>query len=173
MVTIVREPLARSASDFFQSGDRWGRLGEPAATTAAFLRFAADQGVPRTTSWLDRELLPSIGIDVYQHPFDPMVGHTTIESPSARLLVLRHESLDVAPEALGRFLDLPGPVALPRENVGSHKKYSDLYAQVLRDVRFDAATLDLAYDSRFARHFYSEDERAELRRRWGGPDGSP
>jgi hypothetical protein len=173
MVTIVREPLARAASDFFQSGDRWGRFGEPEATTAAFVRFAADQGVPRTTSWFDRELLLAIGIDVYEHPFDPAVGHTTIESPTARLLVLRHESLDVAPAALGQFLGLPGPVPLPRENVGARKPYSDLYARVLDEVRFDVRTLDLAYESRFAQHFYSDAERAALRSRWGGPAGSP
>ncbi len=30
----------------------------------------------------DRELLPSLGIDVYDHPFDPALGCTTIETPS-------------------------------------------------------------------------------------------
>lgn len=173
VVTIVREPLARSASDFFQSGERWGRLGDLASTTAGFVRFAAEQGVPRTTSWFDRELLPTLGIDVYEHPFDPALGCATIETPSVRLLVLRHESLGAAPAALGRFLGQGAEVALPRENVGARKEYSDLYAQVVRDVRFDATTLDLAYESRFATHFYSEQERAELRRRWGGdPPGS-
>lgn len=173
VVTIAREPIARAASDFFQSGERWGRLGDPESTMAGFVRFAAEQGVPRTTSWFDRELLPSLGIDVYQHPFDPALGCTTIETPAVRLLVLRHESLDVAPAALGRFLGQAQDVPLPRENEGARKEYSDLYAQVLRDVRVDPATLDLAYESAFARHFYSQAERDDLRRRWGGPNGPP
>jgi len=166
-VTIVREPLARSASDFFQSGERWGRLGDVDATTAAFERFAAHQGVPPTTSWFDRELLPSLGIDVYDHPFDPDVGVGTIDGPTSRLLVLRHESLDAAPAALARFVGHPGEIALPRENVGARKAYSELYDRVLRQVRFDERTLDLAYESQFARHFYSDAERAAFRERWG------
>jgi Putative capsular polysaccharide synthesis protein len=172
VVTIVREPLARSASDFFQSGQRWGRLGDADQTTAAFQRFAAEQGVPRTTDWFDRELLPSLGVDVYDHPFDPDVGVGVIEAPAVRLLILRHESLAAAPGALAAFLGRTEDVRLPRENVGARKDYSELYEQVLRDVRFDVATLDLAYESRFARHFYTDAERAELRQRWGHGTGS-
>jgi hypothetical protein len=90
------------------------------------------------------------------------------------MLLLRQESLDVAPEALGRFLGMPAPLDIPRENLGSAKEYSDLYASTVRDVRFPPSTLDLAYGSRFARHFYSPAELEELRLRWGSPrEGSP
>ena len=71
VVTIVREPAMRAISDFFQSGQRLGRLGDDASTTARFVRFAAADGIPRTVDWFDRELGPTLGIDVYDHPFDP------------------------------------------------------------------------------------------------------
>lgn len=168
VITIVREPVMRAASDFFQSGRRLGRLADEIATTARFERFAATQGVPRTLDWFDRELAPSLGIDVYDHAFDPSIGYGLIESPSVRMLLLRQESLDVAPAAIGQFLGLSHDVALDRENVGAGKEYSDLYASVLRRARLPESTLDLAYDSRFARHFYSDAEREEFRRRWSG-----
>ena len=53
-----------------------------------------------------------------------------------------------------------------RENVGSDKEYSDLYAAVVRDARVPEAALDTAYGSRFARHFYSQEEIAGFRRSW-------
>ena len=166
VITIVREPVIRSASEFFQSGRRLGRLGDEATTASSFAKFATAQGIPRTLDWFDRELEPSLGIDVYAHPFDPAAGYGIIETPTVRLLLLRQESLDVAPEALGTFLGLPHALALDRENEGARKEYSDLYAAVLRDVRFPERTLDRTYDSRFARHFYSADELDGFRRRW-------
>lgn len=169
VVTIVREPIMRAASDFFQSGGRLGRLGDAKTTTGLFTRFATAQGIPRTLDWFERELEPSLGIDVYSHPFDPAAGHAIIETPSVRLLLLRQESLDAAPRALGRFLGLSHDLALERENEGSSKEYSELYASVLREVRFPERTLDLAYDSRFARHFYSPEEIEGFRHRWGQP----
>ncbi len=169
VVTIVREPIGRSASDFFQSGARLGRLGDAPTTIAAFVRFATAQGIPRTIAWFDRELRVSLGIDVYEYPFDPAIGYATIETPSVRLLILRQESLDVAPRALGHFLGLPEPLALTRENDAARKPYSDLYDTVLQEARLAASSLDLAYTSRFAQHFYSPAELDGFRARWGAP----
>jgi hypothetical protein len=170
VITIVREPIGRAASDFFQSGRRLGRLGDVAATTARFERFASEDGIPRTIGWFEREMAPSLGIDVYAHPFDSALGYGLIETPAVRLLLLRQESLDAAPGALGRFLGLPHDVVLDRENVGAGKEYSDLYAAVLRDTRFPPATLDLAYRSRFAQHFYGAAELEAFRSRWETAD---
>ncbi|MEQ1787317.1 MAG: putative capsular polysaccharide synthesis family protein, partial [Acidimicrobiales bacterium] len=167
VVTIVREPIVRAASDFFQSGERLGRLGDVASTTESFERFAEREGIPRTTDWFERELLPTLGIDVYEHPFDVDRGYAVMETPAVRLLVLRQEGLDVAPRALTAFLGLADDLAIDAENVGAAKEYSDLYAAVLRDARFSEAALDLAYGSRYAAHFYSPAERLDLRRRWG------
>ena len=168
VVTIVREPVARAMSEFFQAGRRLGRLHDAATTQALFERFAHDQGVPRTLDWFDAELQPSLGIDVFDHPFDPAVGYATIETPAVRLLVLRQESLGVAPRALAQLLDLPNEVPIVERNVGADKPYAELYEAVGRTTRLAAATLDLAYDSRFARHFYSPAEIEHLRERWGG-----
>lgn len=167
VVTIVRDPVMRSASDFFQSGNRMGRLSDEATTTVAFEQFAEREGIPRTVGWFDRELLPSLGVDVYEHPFDLERGYSVIESPSVRMLVLRQEHLDVAPRALGQFLGLTTDVEIATENVGATKDYSDLYASVLRAARLSEVTLDFAYGSRYMTHFYSRAEIERLRRRWG------
>jgi hypothetical protein len=166
MITVVREPIARAASDFFQSGARRGRLDDPATATARFEEFAVRESIPRTASWFDDEFRASLGVDVLAHAFDPSVGHATIEAPTVRLLVLRQEDLYQAGDALAEFLGLPAAVPIGAVNVGAAKWYSDLYANVLRDARFDDAALELAYGSDYARHFYSEGERARFAERW-------
>lgn len=168
VITMVRDPIQRSVSDFFQSGRRLGRLDDPATAIPRLRRFVERDGVPRTLGWFDEELRPVLDVDVFEHPFDPVVGHLVVETPVVRLLVLRQESLATAPDALGRFLGVPHPVAIPAENAAIAKPYAEQYTAVLNGLQLDAATLELAYDSRFAEHFYSPEERAAFRRRWGG-----
>ena len=85
-----------------------------------------------------------------------------------RALVMRRESLDRAPRALARLIGRDEPVPLPRTNVAEDKDYAELYRGFLDAIRVAPEVLDRAYSSRFARHFYSEEERAGFRRRWEG-----
>lgn len=166
VVTMVRDPIQRSVSDFFQSGGRLGRLDRP-TTVERLHRFVEREGVPRTLDWFDQELGPTLGIDVLEHPFDPAVGHAVVETPSVRLLVLRQESLDSAPGALGRFLGLGHDVDIVADNMGAAKPYAAAYTEATDQLRFDDQVLDLAYESTWAKHFYSPAERQALRARWG------
>ncbi|MGQ0832491.1 MAG: putative capsular polysaccharide synthesis family protein [Microthrixaceae bacterium] len=170
VITLVREPVMRTASDFFQSGRRTGLLRDDKDLPERLVRFAATQGIPRSVSWFDAEFALSLGVDVYAHPFDPAVGYGVIEAPTARVLILRQESLDVAPRAIAEFLGLSAALAIDRENEASTKEYRVAYEAVLREARFPAAVLDAAYESRFARHFYSADELARFRQRWAAAD---
>jgi hypothetical protein len=166
IVTIVRDPIARAISNFFQGGQRFGRLHDPSTLVEKLTMFVRNNGVPRSVNWFDDEFKPSVGVDVYAHPFDGENGYGIIDFPHARVLLLRQESLDLAPVALSLFLDLPERVNVAKENVGSDKEYKDEYARVLREVKFSQKTLDMAYGSCMARHFYLPDEIAEFRRRW-------
>jgi hypothetical protein len=143
-----------------------GRLDEPATALARLDEFVNRIGIPRTLDWFDRELGPTLGIDVFDHPFDPATGHAVIETPSVRLLILRQESLAHAALALSDFLELDREVEIESANVGSTKDYAEQYATVLDEARFDALTLDRAYQSRYASHFYAAEELAALRQRW-------
>lgn len=172
VITLVRDPIQRSVSDFFHSGSRMGRL-DTEATAGRLARFVEREGIPRTLDWFERELEPVLGIDVLSHPFDPAIGHATVETPAARLLVLRQESLDVAPAALGRFLGLDHDVVLDAYNVGAAKPYAAAYADATEQLRFDDHVLDLAYESTWAKHFYSPAERQALRARWGRSASEP
>jgi hypothetical protein len=173
VVTAVREPVARSASEFFQSAARLGRLSDPATTMSLFEDFATRQGVPHTLRWFDTEFKPSLGVDVYEYPFDPARGYSVIDTPAVRVLVLRQESFDVAAAALREFLGLARDPELVEENVGSAKEYSELYSNIVRDVHVPTPTLDLAYSSRFCSHFYSSAELERFRRSWERSDATP
>jgi Putative capsular polysaccharide synthesis protein len=166
VVTMVREPIARAVSDFFQTGERLGRL-DAAHDPAAFGSFLGANIEP-ALRWFEREFEPTIGVDVYAYPFDAEAGVATIGAPQARVLVLRQESLDVAPHALGEFLGLDHDIPVAAANVGAAKTYGDEYERVVRNLRVPSDVLDTAYESKLVRHFYSPAEIERFRARWEG-----
>lgn len=175
VVTLVREPVSRNISAFFQNIRVFGhdpeRLGPErvAELTEQFIERYAHH-VP--LRWFDDELREMLGIDVYARPFPRSRGHTTLESPRARVLILKSELPDPAKaEALATFLGLASPPPIRRANVGAEKGYREVYAAFLDAIRLPADYLDRMYHSRYARHFYDEQELRAFRQRWVRPAG--
>jgi hypothetical protein len=166
MVVTVREPIGQAIAAFFQTASRRGGL-VGASVDSLLAEF--DHGFTGMVHrWPDIQLRNVLDLDLHEHPFDPAVGTTLIERPDIRALVMRRESLDRAPEALARLIGRAQPVPLPRANVAEDKEYAGLYRGFLDAIRVAPEVLDRAYSSRFARHFYSEDELAGFRARWEG-----
>jgi len=118
--------------------------------------------------WFDREFAPALGIDVFEHPFDTDRGHAVIETPSARVLLMRQENLAAAPTVLGEFLGLGQAVAVPIRNEATTKAYAASYRDFRDHVRLPVTVRDEAYESRYARHFYADSDLVRLHERWGG-----
>jgi len=117
-------------------------------------------------TWFDRELKSVFGVDVYAIPFDPAKGYEIYESEKARVLLVRLEDLrSRAPVAFGDFLGL-GDFRLADTNVAEAKGYADVYRRFVASVRLPHDYIERMYDSRYARHFYSEDELDAFRLRW-------
>jgi Putative capsular polysaccharide synthesis protein len=166
VITTVREPVAQAVSAFFHGGGRRGVLdGVDAAALTE--RMLAEDWLSRPARWFERELGPALGIDVFSSPFDHAAGSTVIEAPNLRLLMMRQEDLDRAPEALRDFLALPRAVPLAHRNVGERKDYADLYRAFMREVCFPSDVLARTYATTYSRHFYTEEELARFRAQWG------
>ena len=108
---------------------------------------------------------------MFEHPFDTERGQAVIETPSARVLLIRQESLGGAPAAIGEFLGLEHDVAVPVRNEATTKAYGASYRDFLRAVRIPVRVRDEAYRSRYARHFYADGELVRLHERWGRGSG--
>jgi hypothetical protein len=170
VITTVREPIAQAVSAFFHGSVRRGlpaAASTPPLTAELLLGELLDEHWERAPiRWFDREFAPALGIDVFAHPFDPTAGHGVIETPTARVLLLRQENLDTAPAALAGFLGLGAPVPVAGRNQATAKEYAARYREFLRDVRVPDPVLGEVYDSGYARHFYADSEVTGFRRRW-------
>jgi hypothetical protein len=184
IITLVRDPIARNVSAFFQILDDQLRYGYRDKVAARGLPAVVDEllqiywtdfpdhDVPLT--WFDTELKDVFGIDVFASPFPKDEGYSFYENDRARVLVLKLERLrSCGPRALQEFLGA-GEVRVPQRNVGRQKYYSDAYDRFLQRFAAPESYLDDMYGSRYARHFYTPEEIAAFRRRWGGIEaGAP
>lgn len=170
IVTLVREPVARNVSAFFQTLDQ-DRTAAREDVDALAHAFADFEGHDEPLRWFDCELEPVFGVDVFARPFPQSRGYDVFRNERARVLVVRLEDLKrVAGEAFGEFLGLDG-FAIRETNVASDKDYSRAYSAFVSSVRLPAAYLDEMYGSRYTRHFYSKEEIEAFRSRWQEGDG--
>jgi len=179
VITLIRDPLARLFSGFFQTFpeiypdfDLDARLEttEPAALAEELVPlFDAWKGSFITPEeWLDTELKAVFGVDVFASEFPKETGYRVYEEGRAPVLLIQLERLDAcAREALGAFLGLDA-FTLVRANESANKKYGPVYDAFRSRYGTTSDRLDAVYDTRFARHFYTEAELAAFRRRWGG-----
>ena len=166
VITSVREPIGQAVSAFFHGrGLRGTHTAESIEALTAEL--VDDNWIRQPLRWFDREFAPALGIDVFEHGFDPERAFGVIETPAVRVMLVRQESLAAVPDALGAFLGLGRAVPLPKRNEAAGKGYASAYDDFLAAVRLPVAVRDLAYQSRYARHFYADSELVRLHERWG------
>ena len=165
MITLVRDPVQRNVSAFFQNltevipdvYERHAR-GEMsvAEVTSAFLE-RYDHNAP--LDWFETQLQPVFGIDVLASCCStPVAACAIYEAEHARLLLIRVEDLSTCgPTAIADFLGLD-KFELVTANIGREKRYHGLYAEFEAEVHLPQSYLTRMYDGRVARHFYTDAE---------------
>ncbi|ACV06880.1 hypothetical protein I6I18_07120 [Kytococcus sedentarius] len=172
MLSVVRDPMAKNLSDFFQNTERYTSDHRP-LTDFSLSRaeelaevFVSDFDHEVTVGWVDREVNDFMGVDVYAGEFDREQGYQVAGEGNRRVAIARHDMLDRAFPGMTRDL-LGQPIAMGgRVNDSSNKGYGALYARVRELVTLPEQRLREIYDSPFARHFFTEEEREAAVEQW-------
>ena len=173
VVTVVRDPVARNISAFFQVADAYGLEGVSDATADAvdvarlartfFDEFDEHAG---PLHWYAEEFAATTGVDVFAHPPPTTDGWTVIRTPDCDVALLRTEDLDrTGPAALSAFLGTPVR-RLADANRSTHKEYGEAYRRLVATIRFPAEYLRAAYTSQLATHMYTPDELDAFTTAW-------
>lgn len=169
-ISLVRDPIARNISAYFQNLGRFidSLEGGGNAEAEALLDDFMDR-YPHTfpIQWYDREYRRFLDIDIHDGRFHPDKGYQL--SHHQRIVIFRVDTPDeVKSNVLTRVLGFP--VRVLRANEATTKAYSDDYDTVRRLARFDAPLLDKIYGSPFAQHFWTAEEIEAMRARWLKPN---
>jgi len=169
VITLVREPISRNMSAFFQNfqvfmGTEW--LDSRATSEDLLSSFIAEYSHSVPLTWFDVEMRQTVGIDVYEHPFPKEIGYHTIRQDCFELLILKLELDDVIKEeAIAKFLDVD-EFHLVQANVGRQKDYAKGYREFLQTATLPQSYVEILCESRYMNHFYSEAEIEAVRLRW-------
>ena len=175
VISLVRDPVARNVGTFFHNLDEFipdwrtrhaeGRLSLEDLQNK-FLEIKSIHSSPDW--WFDAQLNPVFGIDVFASPFPAASGYKIYwNKPHTPLLVIRLEDLDrCAGEAMSEFLNLDNFEVI-RANVGEEKEYANLY-KAFKELPLPAEYVEKMLSTRYARHFYTDEELQRFSNRWTG-----
>lgn len=176
VISLVRDPITRNISGFFEAFDRYfpkvaneynsnnikmeDRIDE---LTNLFLENY-NHTVPIV--WFDLNLKPVFGIDVYEQEFPTSIGYKIYHGVHADLLLFRLENLNsCAHQAFTEFLGLD-QFDLLSTNIAKNKPYYTAYQKFLNTIKLPDSYIDQMYTSKFAKHFYTEEEIVAFKSRW-------
>lgn len=175
VITAVREPVAQKISSIFQNiheqqphliaeDGSWREHETEQFVRSKIESYNVDQ--EWNCNWFDKDFLPALGVDVYQHPFDQESGVATVSKGNCRILILRLESSENWVGEITRFLDFDSDLKLVKLNDSSDKDYKSTYRNIINRLKFSEELLDTIYGTRFCQHFYSLESIEAFKQRW-------
>lgn len=174
LISLAREPIARNVSDFFETYEWYfGTSITERNETVPELQetFLSEHRHSVPLVWFDERLRPVTGIDVYASTFPPR-GYQEYHRENIHLLVMRTDLENkTKSEVVKKFLPdrAEGVPSVERKNSANDKPYQELYGEFKAQFIPPKWYLEYMYNSRYARHFFTEDELTFFRKRWSGP----
>lgn len=169
VITLVREPIGRNISAYFQNLDFWWKRPDAHRSipmTELVDRFLRDFPHQEPLTWFDNEFLPATGVDVYSQPFPQQQGFQQIHANPLDILVLRHDLDDrIKASCLGMMLAIDD-FRLLRENTADGKRYREKYKEFQKSVCLPSIYIDEMLGSKYAQHFFPHEEIEQVRKRW-------
>lgn len=169
IISLIREPVGRNISAYFQNLDLFEK--RPNAHTDSEItelinNFLANYSHDVPLTWFDAELKCTTGIDVFEEDFPKESGYKFYHEKHYQLLILRHDLDDrFKARLLKDFLKLD-ELEIIRANIGTAKNYADTYNTFLNNIKLPEQYVERMLTSKYARHFFDEDELANIRRKW-------
>ena len=168
IISLVREPIDRNISAFFQNFERY------TGTAYAEAKFSIEELLDifllnfnhnDTFSWFDDNILKNFGLDVFGTPF-PEEGFCSYYGDNFNLLILKVEIEDeLKEEIISKFLKLE-KFKLSRYNVGKVKDYAQTYKKFKDEIILPLYYIDLMCESKYIKHFYNSKEIEIVREKW-------
>jgi hypothetical protein len=173
IISLVREPVAMKVSALFHLLDQhipdWQQRHQdgnlPMTEIEALFYNKQEFGFKGLEQWYDRQIKALWNIDIFSMDFPREKGYEIYKSEQITLLIIRLEDLNqVAQKAFYDFMGLE-EFKLSNVNVGEEKSYADLYKQ-FKSLPLPKQYIEDAYQTRYARHFYSQKELETFQKRW-------
>ena len=181
LICPIREPIARDVSVFFNFHLQYYRPHLFAKTDLRELEelFLADSRPADAIinhsfalNWFDEHFKPLTRIDIYKQPFPIDRKWQIYRRGFTRVLVYRNDlKRSEQTKLISRFLGIQMDEIRPR-NTTKNKDYAEPYSRFRESVKLPEQYIRRMHDSRFAQHFWSQEELKEAADKWRGTSSS-
>jgi hypothetical protein len=160
IISLIREPLARDMSMFFQLlptllHSHVNETGYDARDEGLGLlidTFEQTYDYQYALRWFDAELKRFSGVDVYSHDYSPEVGFMTVINGKYEVLVIEMNKIQDLTSVIEDFCDQS--VVINSANRGGRKWYGSVYKDFKNDFKPSEKYLSIIKSSKFYTHFY-------------------
>lgn len=181
VITLVRDPIAREISSFFQNIeladthliDSRNRLKTDVALKLIEKKITHNLlDVIFCLNWFEGEFEPALSVDIYNYPFDKQKGYSIIHHKNVDILVIKLENLNSCfAQSMSEFLGIQIKQDMVTSNRGNEKKYADEMQLVKDQLKLDSGAYQKIYSTKFVKHFYSQDEIDNFINHWSKQSG--
>ncbi|WP_168205146.1 putative capsular polysaccharide synthesis family protein [Bythopirellula goksoeyrii] len=197
IISLVRHPIDNMLSTFARSdfgqqasqADRDSTQGESIDSDQVLSEFCesylqSDRYL-HPLQWFTTEFQAALGVNVYDYPFDKQNGFVKFSEGPYDVLIMRTEITDEKKSRLvADFLGLPeiemvnlAITADPSNPLlpgtpGEQTVYAEKYRALKEGIVIPPSYLDTIVNSQYAKHFFTEQERASIRKNYEGTRGS-
>ncbi|WP_250658148.1 putative capsular polysaccharide synthesis family protein [Alkalimarinus coralli] len=173
IVVPLRDPIATNVSSFFHNFIWWPKellticqANAPGCIEKLKAHYLEHHLHDVPLTWFDMELKQVFDIDFLATEFPKDTGYKIYNGKGYEVMIVRLENLNhCATKAFKEFLGLDD-FHIVSDNEGKDKWYNSVYKEFKSNVKFPAAYIDMMYNSKWYRHFYSEEELQNFRKRW-------
>lgn len=159
IISLVRDPFSRSVSSVIQNYELYHKKND-------FSNAIVENARTISLNWWDEEFLKSMNWDVYKYPFDKNKGYTQYSLGNGNnLIIIKSTHISsVGFHVLSKALKID--LREKRVNGSSNKYAAIKHKEVIEEFKFKKSDFDFITESKFMKHFYSDDEMLELRKHW-------
>jgi len=174
IMVIVRDPMARNLSAFFQRIRRWASK-KPEEMTAKELQkdFIEKYDVTYPDKWFDKELKEYFKLDINKKKFNKDKGYSIYEVETNRILLI---TLEKARNKLGKAIkDFIGLENVEMQRIGAYEdrkvganlkgKYSDM-----KKLIYPKEFIEKNYNLKYVKKFYTTKEINLFKSKWRSYD---
>ena len=169
IITLIRDPIARNISAFFQNISNYFDHEElfSVSTDTLVRKFINHYPHHIATDWFEREFKPNTNIDVLSFDLNKGNGYFRMTEHEKDVLLIKVEAPDSTKvDALNIFIPQLGLTSLKYYNIGSLKVYSSQYEAFKDTFKVPASYADKMYSAPIIRHLYSDNEIQDMKRKW-------
>lgn len=116
-------------------------------------------------SWFEDELEAGLGINIFDYPFNKEEGYQIIKVDECEILLYRLESMNSLEKVFEEFLGIKD-FKFAKANEAKFKWYNNSYQNFKKYVTMPQEYIDISYNNRYMKHFYTEEEILKFREKW-------